>query len=110
MNLSTQRPVLFLLLAGSGQGLLSGRQREQDLSWVEELLVSNRERRINVKMEFSPFMGLKFVFAAQCRTEASEENVLWQKWAVCRMAGLSALLSLTQPVFGLEGSHVVYEL
>lgn len=41
MNLSTQRPVLFLLLAGSGQGLLSGRHREQDVNWVEELLVSN---------------------------------------------------------------------
>lgn len=26
------------------------------------------------------------------------------------MAGLSALLSLTQPVFGLEGRHIAYEL
>lgn len=49
-------------------------------------------------------------FLAWCRTEASSENVFWHKQAVCRMAGLSALLSLTQPVFGLEGSHVVYEL
>lgn len=51
-----------------------------------------------------------FAFIAWCRTKTSSENVLWHKQAVCRVAGLSALLSLTQPVFGLEGSHVAYEL
>lgn len=36
--------------------------------------------------------------------------MLWCKWAVCRKAGLSLLLSLTQPVFGLEDSHVAFKL
>lgn len=110
ISLISQSPVPSLLLSNSLLGLIAGGQREQDLGWAEELVLVSSHKQNKCENGIPSSWGLTFAFIAWCSTEASSENVLWRKRPVCRMAGLSALLSLTQPVFGLEGSHVAYEL
>lgn len=93
-----------------GKSKIVGGQREQDLRQVEQLTLVHSYKQNKWEKETPSSYGLMLAFIAWLGLRHPQKMYFWHRQAVCRMAGLSALLSLTQPVFGLEDSHVAYEL